>query len=74
MQLENSELNEKRNGTIDVIRILSCFMVVLIYISLPRAARDYSMVLACFGSPYFMMVTGWYVWREDSSKACIVAK
>ena len=63
-----------RNQTIDVIRIIASFFVVLCHVHLPGPAKDYSMGLARFAVPYFLMVTGWYLKHEDTRRTAEAAK
>ncbi len=58
----------KRNETIDVMRILASFMVVLIHIHLPEPVTGLSMALGRFAVPFFFMVSGYYMRREDDGK------
>ena len=60
--MESKENN--RNQTVDVIRILACYMVIYCHVELPGSAKAYSMGLARFAVPYFLMVTGWFLWKE----------
>ena len=55
-----------RNNTIDVIRILACFSVILCHIHFPGTIGRYCMALSRFAVPYFMMITGWYIYKENS--------
>ncbi len=65
---------QRRNQAIDVLRILACFMVILCHVHFPGDAETYSMGLARFAVPFFMMVTGWYIWRRDADEAADAAK
>ena len=43
-------------------------MVIICHVQLPSELSRYSKALARFAVPYFMMVTGWYIWRKDNEE------
>ncbi len=59
-----------RNDTVDVVRILACFGILLCHVQFPAPARDYSMGIARFAVPYFLFLTGWYTYDKDESLIC----
>ena len=63
-----------RNQTIDVVRIVASFFVILCHIHLPGWAKDCSMGLARFAVPFFLLVTGWYLFDGDDSRAYAMAR
>ena len=48
----------KRNQTMDVVRIIASFLVVLFHVPLPGKAEVISKGIARFAVPYFMMISG----------------
>lgn len=70
----NNIKKESRNQAIDVVRIIACFMVVFAHVRLPWGLAKYSIALLRFAVPYFLIVTGWYLYRNNKKDALIVAK
>lgn len=68
MALTSQKSNSlKRNGTIDVVRIIASFMVVFCHVVLPGKAGVYSKAIARFAVPWFMMITGYYLYNDDEA-------
>ena len=66
--------DHSRNQTIDVVRIIASFFVILCHIHLPEPLRDYSMGLARFAVPFFLLVTGWYLNQGDPRRTVGAAR
>ena len=58
--------NNNRNQTIDLIRILACFMVIFCHVNVPGNANTYIMALARFAVVYFLLISGWFLWKKDN--------
>ncbi len=66
--------NHQRNQTIDVLRIPASFCVILCHIQWTGDAKTYSMALARWAVPFFLLVSGWYLYREDPEQQYAAAK
>lgn len=64
----------KRNETIDIIRVLASFAVVLCHVVIPGKPGLYAMSLARFAVPFFLMVSGWFLWRQNEEEEKIAVK
>ena len=61
----------KRNRTIDIIRIIASFAVVLCHVQFPEPYTHGSMALTRFAVPFFYMVAGWFLFTPgDSREGC----
>ena len=58
----------KRNGTIDIIRIIASFAVVLCHVHLPDPYTHGSMAIARFAVPFFYMVAGWFLFTPGNDR------
>jgi fucose 4-O-acetylase-like acetyltransferase len=58
----------KRNGTIDMIRIIASFAVVLCHVPFPEPYTHGSMAVTRFAVPFFFMVAGWFLFTPGDSK------
>ena len=61
----------KRNGTIDIIRIIASFAVVLCHVPFPEPFTHGSMAVTRFAVPFFYMVSGWFLFTPGDSKDVI---
>lgn len=58
----------KRNGTIDIIRIIASFAVVLCHVPFPEPYTHGSMAVTRFAVPFFYMVAGWFLFRPGDGR------
>ena len=61
-------MQTRRNETIDIVRIIASFFVVLCHITLPPPFTEYAVALARFAVPFFFMVSGMYIIKETEEK------
>ena len=54
-----------RNRTLDMVKALCAYAVVLLHIRFPGTAGDVANVLARFAVPVFFMVSGYFCYRSD---------
>ena len=53
--------DRKRYDTLDVIRIIASFFVVLVHIHLPSPVTAPSMAIARFAVPFFYLISGYFL-------------
>jgi len=58
----------KRNSTIDIVRIIASFAVVLCHVPFPEPFTHGSMAVTRFAVPFFFMVAGWFIFSPEDSK------
>lgn len=58
----------RRNETLDVLRIPACIAVVLCHVRFPTRNMRYILAVCRYAVPFFYMVTGWFLWREDEER------
>lgn len=58
----------KRNTTIDIIRIIASFFVLICHVQFPMPLTVGSMAVARFAVPFFCMVSGWFLISPDDSR------
>ena len=56
------------------MRIVASFFVVLVHVLLPAPAGLYAKTIGRFAVPFFLMVTGWYIRKDDDEKTAEAAK
>ena len=70
----NNIKKDNRNQAIDFVRIIACFMVIFAHVLLPWGLTKYSVSLLRFAVPYFLIVTGWHLYRDNKEDALLAAK
>ena len=63
-----------RNHAVDIMRIVASFFVLICHIPFPDPAALYTKAAARFAVPFFLMVTGWYLYRENDQDALKTAR
>lgn len=63
-----------RNKTLDMVKAISAYAVVLLHIRFPGAAGNVVNVLARFAVPVFFMVSGYFCYREDGREFSRIGK
>ena len=61
-------MQTRRNETIDIVRIIASFFVILCHITLPPPFTEYAVALARFAVPFFFMVSGMYIIKDTEEK------
>jgi len=65
---ESSELNTPRNHAIDLMRIVMAFLVVTIHMPFSGSAGDVFITFGKTAVPFFLVVCGYMLYRDDSKE------
>lgn len=57
---------QNRNNTIDLLRFITCFFVVLIHCPLPGPLGKVIIYIGRYGVPLFLLLSGWFSYSADS--------
>ena len=60
---------EKHNATLNLLLIIASFFVVLGHVPFPNPYGYYLLAIGKFSFPFFFMVYGWFLYREDPEEA-----
>ena len=60
----------KKNYSLDCMRGIACLFVVLIHCPLPGALGEILRGMGRFAVPFFVMISGYFWYREDDGKRC----
>ena len=61
----------KRNTTIEFVRIIASFFVLICHVHFPAPYKVSSMAVARFAVPFFYMVSGWFLFSPEDSREVI---
>lgn len=65
--------NMKRNSAIDAVRAIACVAVLFIHCRFPAPAPQFMDALGRFAVPFFLMVSGFFVYRSEKKAALAAA-